>query len=208
MGAERLEFLYENREGREPSGDRSEAWRGLSASASSTRWSSRWWRGRGPSTSGAPTASAWAPRLSSATSCSARRARTSPGTGRSSKTSRKGGASTVGAPSNDAGAVDHFIPWRRYPLDLGHNFVLAHSACNSSKGDRLAAVPTSAAGTSGMSVGCTNFLGDSRRPAGSRPRRVHEDHPVGLPAGGQAGWAGVGEREDPGERWGGSGRGS
>ena len=40
-----------------------------------------------------------------------------------------------------SGAVDHFIPWRRYPLDLGHNFVLAHSTCNSSKGDRLAAVP-------------------------------------------------------------------
>jgi len=37
-------------------------------------------------------------------------------------------------------AVDHFIPWRRYPLDLGHNFVLAHSTCNGSKGGRLAAV--------------------------------------------------------------------
>ena len=38
-------------------------------------------------------------------------------------------------------AVDHFIPWSRYPLDLGHNFVLAHNGCNSAKGDRLAAVP-------------------------------------------------------------------
>ena len=36
--------------------------------------------------------------------------------------------------------VDHFIPWSRYPVDLGHNFVLAHGGCNSSKGDRLAAV--------------------------------------------------------------------
>lgn len=35
--------------------------------------------------------------------------------------------------------VDHFIPWRRYPVDLGHNFVLAHRRCNSQKGDRLAA---------------------------------------------------------------------
>ncbi len=35
--------------------------------------------------------------------------------------------------------VDHFVPWRRYPVDLGHNFVLAHRSCNSSKGDRLAA---------------------------------------------------------------------
>ena len=37
------------------------------------------------------------------------------------------------------GAVDHFIAWSRYPVDLGHNFVLAHSSCNSSKGDHLAA---------------------------------------------------------------------
>ena len=26
----------------------------------------------------------------------------------------------------EAGAVDHFIPWRRVPIDLGHNFVVAH----------------------------------------------------------------------------------
>ena len=38
-----------------------------------------------------------------------------------------------------AGEVDHFIPWRRYALDLGHNFVLAHQSCNSSKSDLLAA---------------------------------------------------------------------
>ncbi|MXX68127.1 MAG: HNH endonuclease [Gemmatimonadales bacterium] len=37
------------------------------------------------------------------------------------------------------GDVDHFIPWRRYSLDLGHNFVLAHQGCNSSKSDLLAA---------------------------------------------------------------------
>lgn len=36
-------------------------------------------------------------------------------------------------------AVDHFIPWSRYPIDLGHNFVLAHGSCNSSKADHLAA---------------------------------------------------------------------
>lgn len=35
--------------------------------------------------------------------------------------------------------VDHFIPWRIYSLDLGHNFVLAHPGCNSSKSDLLAA---------------------------------------------------------------------
>jgi hypothetical protein len=37
--------------------------------------------------------------------------------------------------------VDHFIPWSRYPVNLGHNFVLAHSACNLAKSDMLAAVP-------------------------------------------------------------------
>ena len=40
----------------------------------------------------------------------------------------------------DAGHVDHFIPWSRYPVDLGHNFVLAHATCNERKSDRLPAV--------------------------------------------------------------------
>jgi 5-methylcytosine-specific restriction endonuclease McrA len=35
--------------------------------------------------------------------------------------------------------VDHFIAWARYPVDPGHNFVLAHSRCNSQKRDRLPA---------------------------------------------------------------------
>jgi len=35
--------------------------------------------------------------------------------------------------------VDHFIAWARYPVDLGHNFVLADSRCNSQKRDRLPA---------------------------------------------------------------------
>jgi hypothetical protein len=39
----------------------------------------------------------------------------------------------------EAGAVDHFIPWSRYPRDLGHNFVLAHTKCNADKRDLLAA---------------------------------------------------------------------
>ena len=37
------------------------------------------------------------------------------------------------------GHVDHFIPWCKYPVDLGHNFVVAHQACNSAKADHLAA---------------------------------------------------------------------
>ena len=36
------------------------------------------------------------------------------------------------------GALDHFIPWVRYPVDLGHNFVFAHSSCNRYKRDYLA----------------------------------------------------------------------
>jgi len=35
--------------------------------------------------------------------------------------------------------VDHFIPWSRYPVDLGHNFVLADERCNRNKSDTLAA---------------------------------------------------------------------
>lgn len=34
--------------------------------------------------------------------------------------------------------VDHFIPWSRYAVDLGHNFVLAHKTCNGDKSDFLA----------------------------------------------------------------------
>ena len=39
----------------------------------------------------------------------------------------------------DFSHVDHFVPWSRYPVDLGHNFVLAHATCNGKKSDRLAA---------------------------------------------------------------------
>jgi hypothetical protein len=36
------------------------------------------------------------------------------------------------------GDLDHFIPWSRYPVDLGHNFVFAHARCNRDKRDFLA----------------------------------------------------------------------
>ena len=36
------------------------------------------------------------------------------------------------------GCVDHFIAWSRYPVDLGHNLVLAHDNCNAQKRDFLA----------------------------------------------------------------------
>jgi 5-methylcytosine-specific restriction endonuclease McrA len=35
--------------------------------------------------------------------------------------------------------VDHFVPWSRYPSNLGHNLVLAHEACNARKSDHIAA---------------------------------------------------------------------
>lgn len=35
-------------------------------------------------------------------------------------------------------AVDHFIPWSRYPADLGHNLVVTTGTTNSSKSDHLA----------------------------------------------------------------------
>lgn len=41
----------------------------------------------------------------------------------------------------DGGELDHFVPWARYPLDVGQNFVLADKACNNAKRDYLAAVP-------------------------------------------------------------------
>ena len=37
-----------------------------------------------------------------------------------------------------AGCVDHFVAWSRYPVDLGHNLVLAHDGCNAKKRDFLA----------------------------------------------------------------------
>lgn len=48
-------------------------------------------------------------------------------------------------PLRRSGEVDHFVPWSRYPVDLGHNFVLAHRACNGKKRDYLAAEPHLAA---------------------------------------------------------------
>ena len=42
-------------------------------------------------------------------------------------------------PLSEKSQVDHFVPWSRYPADLGHNFVLAHDRCNNAKSDHLAA---------------------------------------------------------------------
>ena len=40
-----------------------------------------------------------------------------------------------GSVGREGGHVDHFIPWAKYPIDLGHNFVLADS--NGTKRDRM-----------------------------------------------------------------------
>jgi CRISPR/Cas system Type II protein with McrA/HNH and RuvC-like nuclease domain len=37
----------------------------------------------------------------------------------------------------DSGHIDHFVPWAKYPIDLGHNFVLADNRCNGKKRDRM-----------------------------------------------------------------------
>jgi 5-methylcytosine-specific restriction endonuclease McrA len=37
----------------------------------------------------------------------------------------------------DGGHIDHFIPWSKNPIDLGHKFVLSDSRCNSKKRDRM-----------------------------------------------------------------------
>jgi len=42
-------------------------------------------------------------------------------------------------PMRRKGEADHFIPWSKYPQDLGHNFVLAHPSCNNLKSNYLAA---------------------------------------------------------------------
>lgn len=41
-------------------------------------------------------------------------------------------------PLDSRTAVDHFIPWSRYPRDTALNFVVAHAMCNGDKRDMLA----------------------------------------------------------------------
>jgi 5-methylcytosine-specific restriction endonuclease McrA len=52
---------------------------------------------------------------------------------------QKGTCHYCGGHLSKQSEVDHFIPWSRYPADLGHNFVLAHKTCNNAKSDYLAA---------------------------------------------------------------------
>ncbi len=41
--------------------------------------------------------------------------------------------------NGETAQVDHFVPWSRYPVDLGHNFVVSHAGCNRRKADHLSA---------------------------------------------------------------------
>jgi hypothetical protein len=51
---------------------------------------------------------------------------------------QKGRCFYCGKPVLGEGHADHFIPWSRYPVDLGHNFVFSHPSCNGYKSDLLA----------------------------------------------------------------------
>lgn len=42
-----------------------------------------------------------------------------------------------GLPIKGASAVDHFVPWSRWPNDAVENLVIAHSSCNSHKSDHI-----------------------------------------------------------------------
>lgn len=68
-------------------------------------------------------------------------------------------------PLRGVGEVDHFVPWARYPIDLGHNFVLAHGACNNQKSDHIAAERHLAAWAQRNdthAAALTQFFNDSR----------------------------------------------
>lgn len=51
---------------------------------------------------------------------------------------QKGKCFYTGRTLTGSSQVDHFIPWSRYPTDLGHNFVLACSEANRQKSDHIA----------------------------------------------------------------------
>lgn len=53
---------------------------------------------------------------------------------------QRGGCFYCLRPLRDRTDVDHFILWSCYPVDFGHNFVLAHGVDNLKKADRLAAI--------------------------------------------------------------------
>jgi hypothetical protein len=52
---------------------------------------------------------------------------------------QNGGCFYCGRALGSAVEVDHFVPWSRYPVDLGHNFVAVHDHCNRAKADHLSA---------------------------------------------------------------------
>ena len=92
--------------------------------------------------------------------------------------------------------VDHFVPWALYPVDLGHNFVLAHVECNSQKRDLLAAEDYLAAWTERNFGMEHSWPRSSIVPACSTVYRRPPGSPYGLTQGQQppAGWSGLVDR--------------
>ena len=50
---------------------------------------------------------------------------------------QQGGCFYCTDPLTSSTAVDHFLPWSRWPNDAVENLVLAHPSCNSHKSDRI-----------------------------------------------------------------------
>ena len=67
-----------------------------------------------------------------------------------------------------AGDLDHFIPWSRYPIDLGHNFVFAHARCNGDKRDFWQGSITSRSGRDEPGWIRSTFIRVHRRRLGAR----------------------------------------
>ena len=68
-----------------------------------------------------------------------------------------------------AGDVDHFIPWSRYPVDLGHHFVIAHAASSTPASTTLTAstaTPSTTPSTKTPSTTQCPNMGGSTSPTG------------------------------------------
>ena len=77
--------------------------------------------------------------------------------------------------------VDHFVPWSRYPVDLGHNFVLAHGSCNLAKADHLAATEHLARWSArNRMAGARSSTNGSPKPRSSTTKKARAVLPVGL----------------------------
>ncbi len=91
--------------------------------------------------------------------------------------------------------VDHFIPWSRYPTDLGHNFVLAHPRCNNSKSDYLAAEQHLQSWSERNRIRSSELGRTTQRCwLAFRFIGVTSDHRMGIRAGGEGQWSGLADQ--------------